>query len=53
MDIIADRQRTANEGSNKKEGDPENEFPCEPQFIALDDIDEAKSAAIDLVEPTT
>jgi hypothetical protein len=50
MDIIADRQRNANEGSNKKDGDPENEFPCEPQFIALDDISEAKSSAIDLNE---
>jgi hypothetical protein len=50
MDIIADRQKNGKDDSNNREGDPESEFPCEPQFIALDDISEAKSAAIDLVE---
>ena len=50
MDIIADRQRDQNDDPNRKEADPEQIFGSEPQFIALDDIPEAKSSTIDLVE---
>jgi condensin-2 complex subunit H2 len=50
LDIIADRQRDHNDDANRKEADPEQNFGSEPQFIALDDIPEAKSSTIDLVE---
>ena len=48
LDIVADRN--TNEEQHKKDGDPELNFCSEPQFISLDDIIEAKSSAIDLVE---
>jgi hypothetical protein len=32
------------------ENDAEDEFPADPEFISLDDIPEAKSSAIDMVE---
>jgi hypothetical protein len=40
------RKDAAEQGEN----DPEDEFPADPEFISLDDIPEAKSSAIDMVE---
>eukprot|EP00961_Rhodomonas_salina_P225818 3053172-Rhodomonas_salina.2 len=42
-----DGQKAADDGDND---DPEKAFPREPEFIALDDIAEAKSTQIDLAD---
>ncbi len=51
LDIIADRQRKAENGDgNTNNDDPDSAFPEEPEFISLDDIAPAKRSAIDMVE---
>ncbi|EKX32603.1 hypothetical protein GUITHDRAFT_148517 [Guillardia theta CCMP2712] len=50
LEIITDRQQKRKDDAEEEENEPEKCFADEVQFIALDDIREAKSSAIDLVE---